>query len=174
MAPDDRLLAIYLNDQLAAGVLWRELARRARASNAGSELGAALDEVASAIAEDVETFRQMMLMLGIPRRRLKPALAVGAERIGRLKLNGRLTSYSPLSRFEELEALVMGIEGKKVLWQTVGDVAGVRQRLPAIDFDELLARADAQRRRLEPFRVEAGRQAFAAQPEPHLEPPAGT
>jgi hypothetical protein len=156
-----RLLSIYLNDQLAAGVLWRELARRSRASNEGTELGAALEEVASAIAEDVETFRRMMGMLGIPRGRLKPALAVVAERVGRLKLNGSLTGYSPLSRFVELEALVMGIEGKKVLWQTVGDIAGVRARLPQLDFDELIARADAQRRRLEPFRVEAGRRAFA-------------
>jgi hypothetical protein len=81
-----------------------------------------------------------------------------------LKLNGRLRTYSPLSRFVELEALVMGIEGKKVLWTTLRDVAGLGTRLPDIDFDDLIARADKQRTELEPFRVEAGREAFGAAP----------
>lgn len=158
----DRLLGIYLNDQLAAGVLWRELARRAHHSNPEGELGAALADVSNQIAEDVETFGRVMDRLGIARGRVKPALATAAERLGRLKLNGHLTSYSPLSRFVELEALAMGIEGKKVLWQTVGDIAGVRARLPDVDFDELIARAERQRARLEPFRVAAGREAFAS------------
>jgi hypothetical protein len=71
-----------------------------------------------------------------------------------------LLTYSPLSRFIELEALVMGIEGKKVLWQTLGDLAGLRARLPDVDFDQLLERAEAQRRALEAYHAEAGRQAF--------------
>src|SRR4051794_5303826 len=113
---DNRFLRIYMNDQLAAGVVWRELARRSRRSNEGSALGAALERVAGAIAEDVETFEAIMRRLGIRRNRVKCALAAGAERIGRGKLNGALTSYSPLSRFVELDFLAMGIEGKKILW----------------------------------------------------------
>ena len=162
-APDGeghRLLAVYMNDQLALGVLWRELARRSQKSNAGTELGDVLARVATAIAEDVATFEQIMDRLAIPRRGLKPGLAVVAERLGRLKLNGRLTGYSPLSRFEELDFLRMGIDGKIVLWRSLRDLADLGLRLPEIDFDHLVERAERQRAEIKPFRAEAGRQAF--------------
>jgi hypothetical protein len=157
---DNRLLGIYLNDQLAAGVLWREIARRARRNNDGSELGDALARVAQAIAADVETFEQIMRRLGVRRNRLKTGLALAAERAGRLKLNGRLRSYSPLSRFSELDLLAYGIEGKKVLWRNLRDCARLDERLPDVDFDELIARAQRQRDEIEPFRLAAGNAAL--------------
>ncbi|MFE9750217.1 hypothetical protein ACFYOT_35365 [Saccharothrix saharensis] len=156
----DDFLGIYLRDQLAMGVLWRELARRAQRNNHGTELGAAVGGVATAIAEDVETFRAIMRRLGVRTDPVKTGLAFGAERLGRLKRNGRLVSYSPLSRFEELEFLAMGIDGKKQLWTTLRDLAGLRERLPDIDFDRLIERAARQRADLEPFRVRAGTEAF--------------
>lgn len=155
-------LAIYLRDQHALGVTWRALARRARDHNKGSELGEALAQVADGIAEDVRTFEDIMRRLGVRPSRVKVALAAAAERTGRLKRNGRWVTYSPLSRFLELEALAMGIEGKKILWHTLGELAGLRDRLPDTDFDELLGRAARQRQTLEPFRREAGLEAFAA------------
>jgi hypothetical protein len=153
-------LRVYMNDQLAAGVLWRELARRAQRENDGTDLGHALARVASAIAEDVATFEEMMRRLDIRRNALKLALAVGAERVGRLKLNGRLMGYSPLSRFAELDFLAMGIEGKKILWANLRDLADLAARLPGMDFDLLIERAEAQRAELEPFRARSGAQAL--------------
>jgi hypothetical protein len=52
----DKFLGIYLNDQLALGVLWREVARRSQRNNSGTQLGEALAHVSVGIAEDVETF----------------------------------------------------------------------------------------------------------------------
>jgi hypothetical protein len=150
------LLGIYLNDQLALGVLWREVARRARRENDGTDLGAMLERVSSAIAEDVGTFESIMARLDVARSPVKTTAAVVAERLGRLKPNGRLRGYSPLSRFVELEFLAMGLDGKKLLWTTLRDLAGLRERLPEVDFDGLIARAEAQRDDLEPFRVAAG------------------
>ncbi|ONI91834.1 hypothetical protein ALI22I_07095 [Saccharothrix sp. ALI-22-I] len=157
----DDFLGIYLRDQLAMGVLWRELARRAERNNRGTELGEALARVSTGIAEDVETFRSIMRRVGARTNPVKTGLAVGAERLGRLKRNGRLVSYSPLSRFEELEILTMGIDGKKQLWTTLRDLAGLKARLPDIDFDHLIDRAAHQRADLEPFRTRAGTDAFA-------------
>jgi hypothetical protein len=154
-------LGIYLRDQLALGVLWRELARRAQRHNRGSELGAALDRIATAIAEDVETFRTIMGRVGVRANTVKIGLAIAAERLGRLELNGRLAGYSPLSRFEELEFLTMGIDAKKQLWTTLRDLAGLGARLPDVDFDHLIERAEQQRAELEPFRLRAGTDAFA-------------
>ncbi|RZQ60984.1 hypothetical protein [Amycolatopsis suaedae] len=158
----DTLLGIYLNDQLAMGLVWRELARRAARNNRDTGFEAPLREVASAIAEDVETYRDIMRAVAVRVNPVKAGAAVVAERLGRLKPNGRLTSYSPLSRFWELEALVMGIEGKKVLWTTLRDAAGLGARLPEVDFDRLITRADRQRSLLEPARLRAGEEAFAA------------
>jgi hypothetical protein len=153
----NRYLHIYLNDQLALGIGWRELARRAQRSNEGTELGDALARVARGIAEDVGTFERIMARLGIRQNRVKTSLAVASERIGRLKPNGHARSYSPLSRFVELDVLVMGIEGKRVLWANLRDLAGLGTALPDIDFDELIRRAETQRRDLEPFHALAGR-----------------
>jgi hypothetical protein len=146
------LLSIYLNDQLAAGVAWRELARRAAASERGTPAGTAAGQVADAIAEDVRTFERMMERLGVPRSPVKPTLAIAAERVGRLKPNGRLRARSPLSRFVELDVLAMGIEGKKILWRTLRDQAGLATRVPEVDFDALIVRADEQLALIEPHR----------------------
>jgi hypothetical protein len=150
-------LRIYLNDQLALGLAWRELARRAARENRGGAAGEALATVARMIAEDVDTFETIMRRLGVRRSSLKTAAAVVAERLARLKLNGRIRSYSPLSRFIELDVLAMGIDGKKLLWTTLRDLAGLGERLPDVDFAELIARAELQRELLEPHRAGAGR-----------------
>lgn len=157
---DDRLLRIYMSDQLALGVLWREIARRAHNASNGTAEGAVLGRVASAIAEDVSTFEQMMRRLGFSTRTPKALLAVVAERVGRLKLNGRIISRSPLSRFEELDVLVIGIDGKVVLWQNLRDGAALGARLPDIDFDRLIERARSQRAQLEPLHAQAAQEAL--------------
>jgi hypothetical protein len=157
----DRFLRIYLDDQLAAGVLWREVARRAQRANEGTELGTALTHVATAISEDVALFERIMRGLGMRPSRVKTRLAVAAERLGRTKLNGRLLGYSPLSRFAELDLLAMGIEGKQILWANLRDLTDVGARVPGLDFDQLIERAAWQRAELEPFRQRAGREALA-------------
>ena len=156
----DRFLRIYMSDQLALGVVWRELARRALGAAEGTPDADVLRPVADAIAEDVATFAQMMRRLGFSTRTPKVAAAILAERAGRLKLNGRIVRRSPLSRFQELDVLVMGIEGKVVLWQNLRAGAGLDARLPDVDFDRLIERAREQRARLEPLHAHAAREAL--------------
>jgi hypothetical protein len=158
---EQRFLGIYLNDQFALGVAGRELARRAARENVGSETGSALANVAREIAEDLAIFESLMARLGVKRSRVKPYLGALAERAGRLKLNGTVRTYSPLSRFSELDLLVMGLDAKKALWAALRDFAAVSQ-VAGVDFDDLIARAQAQRDTLEPLRARAGRAAFGA------------
>jgi len=158
------LLAIFLNDQLALGIGYRELARRNAKSNAGTPLGDASERVARGIAEDVETFEGIMARLGVAKSPVKGPLAIAGERLARLKLNGRLTSYSPLSRFLELDLLTIGLAGKPQLWTTLRDLADLGERLPDVDFDDLIRRAREQHEMLEPFREQAGRHAFGVAP----------
>ncbi|MCW4355941.1 hypothetical protein ONR57_21785 [Hoyosella sp. YIM 151337] len=152
-----------MNDQLALGIGWRQLAKRSQRSNRGTEVGNALAEVATGIAEDVETFRDMMRRLGFRENPVKVLGALASERLGRLKLNGRIVRYSPLSRFDELDFLTMGIEGKKQLWHTLESLADLTTRLPEVDFQHLIDRAEHQRTLLEPHRLQAGKAAFRTQ-----------
>ena len=153
-------LRIYMNDQLALGVLWREVAKRSARNNRGTETGAAIARVARGIEEDVATFERIMERLDVPRSAAKPAAATALERVGRLKPNGRLRGYSPLARFAEFDFLAMGIEGKKILWANLRDLAGLAERLPDVDFDHLIERAERQRAELEAARASAGKEAL--------------
>ncbi len=53
-----------------------------------------------------------MEKLQVKRDHLKVLAGWVAEKLGRLKPNGQLLGYSPLSRLVELEALALGITGK--------------------------------------------------------------
>ena len=83
------------------------------------------------------------------------------ETVARLKANGRLRQYSPLSRLEEFEMLVSGITTKESLWKNVRASTGDRRpRLKGIDFAELARRADRQDAALESHRQRIVEDAF--------------
>jgi hypothetical protein len=146
--------AIYLNDHLAGATVGVELARRLRASNASDrEFGPALIEICAEVEEDRETLKAVMDRLGVGRSKLKPAAAVLAERLGRLKLNGQLLGYSPLSRVYELELMQSGVVGKRLLWRALQQThAG---DLSDFELGLLGERATNQLRRLEALHLKA-------------------
>lgn len=148
------LLAIYLNDHLAGATLGVELARRLRAGNEQDpRFGPVLAQVCVEIEADRETLKAAMDRLGVDRSKLKPLAAILGERLGRLKLNGRLRGYSPLSRLEELELLQLGVVGKRRLWRALEHThAG---DLPGFDLAALAERATEQLRRLEALHLQA-------------------
>ena len=93
----------------------------------------------------------------------KRALAQGAERVGRLKLNGRLVGYSPLARVLELEALMSGVQAKRGLWQALrqsGEFTG-----GDVDLSDLERRAIEQLDALSGIHEQAARLAFGAESE---------
>jgi hypothetical protein len=158
---DDRLLRIYLRDHLAAAVGGTELARRALANNRGTPFEATLERLAVDIEEDRQTFIELTDRLGVSPDFLKQSAVWVAEKVARLKLNGRVLEYSPLSCLEEFEALGTGIEGKRALWTALRHVAGADPRLDAAELGRLDRRAADQRKRVEAIRLEAARLALA-------------
>jgi hypothetical protein len=137
-------LEIYLNDHLAGATGGVELARRLRASNEGDPTyGAPLRRVCEEIEADRATLEGVIERLGYSPSRVKPAGAWIAEKLGRLKLNGQLRGYSPLSRLIELEGLLIGITGKISLWQVLKELE-LGQGL-GVEPEQLIARAVEQR-----------------------------
>jgi hypothetical protein len=157
-ASPQTLLATYLNDHLAGATVGVELSRRARASNEGTELGDYLGRLAAEIEEDRATLEAVMDSAGAGHDPLKTRIAWVGEKVGRLKPNGQLRGYSPLSRLIELEGLELGITGKLALWRALGEAGD--PRLAAYDFAALAKRAERQRTELEPHRLAASREAF--------------
>ncbi|MFD4573612.1 hypothetical protein ACFWNK_10185 [Streptomyces sp. NPDC058417] len=90
-----------------------------------------------------------MTGLDITVDRAKVTLGRLAERVGRLKTNGRLVSRSPLSDVLELEAMLVGVG--------VGVGVGVRGKAACT----LLERADRQADVLERLRLAAATRVLA-------------
>jgi hypothetical protein len=157
-ATDDKRLAIYLNDHLAGSTVGVELVQRIAGSNRGTPLGSMLDRLTVEVREDRAVLERLMEELGAGQDRIKVAGAWTAEKVGRLKLNGQLRGYSPLSRLEELESLRAGIHGKLDLWRALSRAIGA---FPGFDFADLAARAERQLRELDEFHAQAAESAFA-------------
>ncbi len=155
---DGKLLAIYLNDHLAGATLGIELTRRSLRSNANTELGRFLEELLTELVRDREALETVMERLAVRRSPVKPRLALVAERLGRLKLNGQVTGYSPLSRVLELEGLAGGIGLKLQLWNALEQNFG--ETLDGFDFHALAARADSQGQRVEDLHLAAAQRAL--------------
>jgi hypothetical protein len=157
---DDKYLSIYLNDHLAGSTVGLRLSRRVAHENQDTDYGEPLANLATEISEDRVTLRSLIKRLGIREDPLKALAPVVAEIAGRLKLNGSLIGYSPLSRVEELEFLTLGVAGKAALWRVLRDNLADDPRAAGFDFEALLKRATSQRQRLERLRARAAAEAF--------------
>ncbi|MFD2418296.1 hypothetical protein [Amycolatopsis pigmentata] len=164
------LLGIYLNDHLAGAMAGVELARRlARAEGEWAGNGK-LERLADEVTADRDALMEIMAALDEPVRWLGIWAAWGVEKLGRLKLNGRVVSRSPLSRVVELEAMRVAVEGKLAAWRCLRVRAADDRRLDTGRLDELIAGGRSQVARLERLRLRAVTELFAggtpgAQPE---------
>jgi len=157
---NEKLLRIYLQDHLAGSTGGLELARRARGSNRGTTYGDSFAKLADDIEEDRGELEKVMETFGFGADRPKNLAFWAAEKAGRLKPNGQLMGYSPLSRMVEVEGLITGVNGKRSLWLTLRDLAESESRLDAEHLGRLVDRAEEQLAVLQDLRARAGREAF--------------
>jgi hypothetical protein len=156
-----KYLPIYLNDHYAGSTLGVELAKRAAKNNDGNaEFGPALATLATEIGEDRDSLKRLMERLGVSEDRIKAGLFWMGEKVGRLKPNGELLQFSPLSRVVELEGLITGVGGKLSLWRTLLELAEREDRLDEGELEVLAGRAEDQLLRLHALRGAAGLVAF--------------
>ncbi|WP_369054101.1 hypothetical protein [Kineococcus terrestris] len=149
---DRELLAIYLNDHLAGSAAGLSRFRAAARAHRGTPAGDVLAELATEIAEDRRTLRRLMRELGVERQRLRQVAARIAEKLSRLKLNGRVVRRSPLGSVFDLEVLLMGVEGKAAGWRSLQVLAPRDERLDGALLEQLVQRADSQLERIEELR----------------------
>lgn len=140
---------IYLNDHRAGASGGTLLARRLAASNTPGPYAERLRELADAISTDTATLEAIRQAWGVEGGAVKRVGATVLERVGRLKLNGRLLGYSPLSRLLETEALMSGVQAKRQLWRSLQTLTTTHPQLAEFDFSLLEKRADEQLATLE-------------------------
>jgi hypothetical protein len=157
---NEKYVRVYLQDHLAGSTTGLELARRVRDENKDTDYGAPLAKIVDEIEADRRQLEGIMQDLGFGGDRLKNIAAWGFEKLGRLKLNGELTRYSPLSRLVEMEGLLTGITGKWALWVALLEIAPSEPRLDAALLGRLRDRAEEQRATVEELRRKAAREAF--------------
>jgi hypothetical protein len=157
-----RGLDIYLNDHLAGAAFGVALSQRALARNVGTTLGEFLARLQAEIVADKDMLETIMARLGADRSPVKPAGAWTLEKVGRLKLNGRVRARgrSPLSRLQDLEGLQLGVTGKRSLWEALAVAFPEDERLADIDFASLIERADRQLSEIAEHRRAVAREAL--------------
>ncbi|MFE2554175.1 hypothetical protein ACFXGI_37550 [Streptomyces sp. NPDC059355] len=149
------LLGIYLNDHLAGAGAGISLLKRVTRVHRGSDAGPRLALLTEEITQDRASLREIMTVLNVPLNHVRALVGVAAAQAGRLKGNGRVLARSPLSDVLELEAIRVGVEGKKELWRTLHTLARTEPRLNTEALGRLLARAERQAGVLETLRLAA-------------------
>jgi hypothetical protein len=144
-----KYLPIYLNDHYLGATAGSELAKRAARNNRDApEFGPELSRIAADIDADYSELQQLMHALGVKPNPVKGGAGWVVEKLGRLKPNGELLKFSPLSRLVEIEGLITGVSGKLSLWRVLLDVQDGYPALDEAALTRLADRAEEQRERL--------------------------
>ena len=153
-------LATYLNDHLAGARFAIDVLERMRETCPD----AALRNLAVSLLVEIESDRAVLHRViekyDGNRSTIKEAAAWVAEKASRLKL--QMDAEDSLGVFEALEALSLGILGKRALWRALESVAPFEARLDGIDFGTLIKRAESQFDEVEARRLEVAKLALRA------------
>jgi hypothetical protein len=151
----------YVSDHLAGAAAAIQLAERCRTRDPASELGHELQGLLGDIEDDKRFLERVLEAAGGSPKPIKRASALGMELLANLRMS--LPVLGPGSagtaRLEEIETLCLGIEGKRLMWRALASADGA---LAGFDFEDVERRAEAQRSRLERFRLQLASTAFRA------------
>lgn len=153
-------IATYLNDHLAGSVVALELLDHLTATYSEADLTAFFRQLRNDIAADRNELEELMERLNVGESQTRKASAWLAEKMAELKLRFDDPKAGPLRLFESLEALSLGIEGKRSLWIALIAAAEKTPSLQLLDYERLKQRAEDQRERVETLRIEIAREAL--------------
>jgi hypothetical protein len=151
----EKHFAIFLRDHMVVSTTGVELARRTLGENSEGELGAFLKQLVTKLESERDTLHEIARKTEVSRTLLGEAGGWLAEKAGRIKLNGRLIGYSPLSRVFELEALLLVAQQRLAFWKILDRKARVDERLQGLALPARIESAEEDLRLLERYLMEA-------------------
>ena len=153
----------YANDHLAGSVAALELLDRLIDDNEGKPLERFFRDLRKEIETDQETLKELIAKLGEKESAVRKAGAWIAEKLSRAKIQLSKTGEGEMGLFLALEALALGITGKRMLWRALAAAAETVTQLRGPDYAALEARAVEQCRRVETQRLEVARKVFGSE-----------
>ena len=157
----DERLTEYLNDHLAGSVGAIALIEHQIQKRPEDPVTVSLKRLLPDIEEDQACLEALVTGLGAQRSRVKSVGAWLSEKVSRLKLDAGPNAADSLGTLEALEALVLGIHGKRALWRLMETVYSEDARFGDIDFGALARRAEEQHDRVEGLRLEVAALTFS-------------
>ncbi|MEX3610632.1 hypothetical protein VVR12_06250 [Rothia sp. LK2588] len=139
---------LYLQQHLTAAKGGLALFKRVAENHPDMQVRETVTELKREVEEDFSRLEEIARRFDASRAPVQEGMAALGEKLGRLKLNGRITSRSPLSDLFEVEALIDGVFAKKQCWNTLRLWAAHEASLDVAQIDSLLARAERQLERL--------------------------
>lgn len=161
MSQTNTHLASYLNDHLAGAMAGLEMLEHITTAYANTDVGRLAEALRAEVAEDRASLQTLMDRLGIGQSRVRQAAGWVGEKLARLKIRTDESAGGPFHLMEALEAMSLGIEGKRLLWLSLAAAVGADPALAVLDYPTLIRRAESQRERVESWRRDAARAALS-------------
>ena len=147
----------YLNDHLAGSVAALELLDRLVAACEGKPLERFFCDLRADIGDDQEQLKELIARLSAKESTIRKASAWFVEKLSRPTID---LEDEEAGLFLALEALVLGITGKRSLWRALQAASRTVPELARLDYSGLEKRAIDQCERVEARRLEIARNVF--------------
>jgi hypothetical protein len=155
-------LTVYLNDHLAGSVGALELVDHLIATYKRKPLEQFFQHLRGEIDADQETLQNLINKLGKKESSVRKAGAWVAEKLSRAKVRLSDSEAGQMGLLHALEALALGIIGKRGLWTALAAAADTAPQLRELDYVGLEKRAAEQFDRVEEKRLEVARVVFTS------------
>jgi hypothetical protein len=153
-------LTTYLNDHHAGSLAALEMIDHLIETFEGKALGIFFKELRADIEADQKSLEDLIDKIGVDESAIKKAGAWVAEKFSRAKIRVNDSAGDQLGLLQALEALTLGITGKRALWTALAATAERVPQLRTLDYATLERRATEQRDRVEAKRREVAREVF--------------
>jgi len=152
-------LSVYLNDHLAGSAAALEILALLKKLEPTVENWNRID---TAVREDRAILEQIMARAGVADSTIRQATAWVVEKLAELKVRFEDAGDGHLQRLQLIEALAIGIDGKRALWTLLRVVTASQATFGDIDYSDLIQRATLQREEVERRRLIAGAAALTS------------
>src|SRR5947207_3848070 len=152
-----KALTSYLNDHLAGSVAAIKLLDRLIDNHKRQRLEKFLVDLREDVHADQEVLQNLMRKFDLEESSVRKAGAWIAETIGQAKI---ALSGDSIDLLQAMEALALGVTGKKLLWRALRTVEAELSQFQGIDLSRLEQRAADQFERGEKERLYLSREAF--------------
>jgi hypothetical protein len=143
---DEKSFAGYLNDHLGGSEAAMKITERLVEQHGEDEIGAYMRTLRAEIEEGQDAIRTALDLLGEGQSVL--TRSVGAVGGMLMWLRDAAPMGSSPTLLEDLEALAIGVWGKRLLWGTVARAITYDPRLTVLDAERLADQAEAEEREL--------------------------